>query len=611
MNEDKSNSNPSTEETHTTESNGTEKKDSKETTPPPNQDYEQESIFNIKKPKDIRDGLFNGAGNILKGVVGGAAVLVTAPVKSAYDGYSSGGAFGAAKGFGIGLGVGALGGASMAVGGVMTGAYQIGRGIINTPTSVSASSSGKYWDEETRQWILYNLKEDAERFLHMSDEDYLKQFQSVNVPVTPVGEGIHNPEESQPNYTPSKTVKDTTYYDLLGVKPNATPSEIKKAYYLKARQNHPDRNPDDPEAHTKFQKIGQAYQVLSDEKLRLSYDTQGSDSVDSAATMDSSTLYAMIFGSEKFIPLVGELKLATQMQLASDKDGNSANNPNHQALQDKLLYFKQKKREIQCAVNLSQRLQYYIDCNEDEKAFAEYIKEELHELSSSAFGSTLVKTIGRSYYEYAASALSTFDSLSVSLQQATRSVSRGFAITSEGMKAALTANEVNKIQKKAAQKAVANHANPETNSSTTTPEASAAPSSTPTNDEAGNVPNEEQAKEIEVKFTPEEEALLKQKMEKLAGHMFAVMWYVSESDIRQTLAAVCKRVILDHSVEDVVRLKRCKGLKLLGELFLKSGGSTAAGLNDMKQRVHQQMNPTEAGANPDEAKDKAEEEKTI
>ena len=91
------------------------------------------------------------------------------------------------------------------------------------------------------------------------------------------------------------------------------------------------------------------------------------------------------------------------------------------------------------------------------------------------------------------------------------------------MKAALTANEVNKIQKKAAQKAVANHANPETNSSTTTPEASAAPSSTPTNDEAGNVPNEEQAKEIEVKFTPEEEALLKQKMEKLAGHMFAVM----------------------------------------------------------------------------------------
>lgn len=32
-----------------------------------NQDYEQESIFNVKKPKDIRDGLLNGAGNILKG----------------------------------------------------------------------------------------------------------------------------------------------------------------------------------------------------------------------------------------------------------------------------------------------------------------------------------------------------------------------------------------------------------------------------------------------------------------------------------------------------------------------------------------------------------------
>lgn len=83
-------------------------------------------------------------------------------------------------------------------------------------------------------------------------------------------------------------------------------------------------------------------------------------------------------------------------------------------------------------------------------------------------------------------------------------------------------------------------------------------------------------------------------------------WYVSESDIRQTLAAVCKRVILDHSVEDVVRLKRCKGLRLLGELFLSYGGSTAAGLTDMKQRLHQQMNPNDVNKGE---KEKAAEEK--
>jgi hypothetical protein len=60
-------------------------------------------------------------------------------------------------------------------------------------------------------------------------------------------------------------------------------------------------------------------------------------------------------------------------------------------------------------------------------------------------------------------------------------------------------------------------------------------------------------------------------------------------DIRQTLAVVCKRVILDHSVDDATRAKRCRGLKLLGEFFVASGGSTAAGLGDIRQRLlHQQ-----------------------
>ena len=47
----------------------------------------------------------------------------------------------------------------------------------------------------------------------------------------------------------------------IDIATNATPSEIKKAYYIKAKQNHPDRNMHDPDAHTKFQKIGEAYQV--------------------------------------------------------------------------------------------------------------------------------------------------------------------------------------------------------------------------------------------------------------------------------------------------------------------------------------------------------------
>jgi len=47
-------------------------------------------------------------------------------------------------------------------------------------------------------------------------------------------------------------------------------------------------------------------QILSDEALRANYDASGKDSVESAPKVDPSTLFAMIFGSEKFVPLVGE-----------------------------------------------------------------------------------------------------------------------------------------------------------------------------------------------------------------------------------------------------------------------------------------------------------------
>ena len=62
------------------------------------------------------------------------------------------------------------------------------------------------------------------------------------------------------------------FYAILGVSPDASDADIKKAYRKLARQYHPDQNPGDAAAETKFKEIGEANSVLSDPEQRKEYD---------------------------------------------------------------------------------------------------------------------------------------------------------------------------------------------------------------------------------------------------------------------------------------------------------------------------------------------------
>lgn len=66
------------------------------------------------------------------------------------------------------------------------------------------------------------------------------------------------------------------YYSILGVDRNASEEQIKKAYRKKAMQYHPDKNPGDATAETKFKEAAEAYEVLSDATKKSNYDNYGS-----------------------------------------------------------------------------------------------------------------------------------------------------------------------------------------------------------------------------------------------------------------------------------------------------------------------------------------------
>jgi len=94
-------------------------------------------------------------------------------------------------------------------------------------------------------------------------------------------------------------VKETLFYDRLGVKPDASESEIKKSFYKLAQRWHPDKNPDNKEeAEEKFKEINEAYEVLSDKNKRETYDRYGKEGLSESGfhAGDPFDIFSSFFG---------------------------------------------------------------------------------------------------------------------------------------------------------------------------------------------------------------------------------------------------------------------------------------------------------------------------
>ncbi|CAG8455136.1 13369_t:CDS:2 [Ambispora gerdemannii] len=90
-------------------------------------------------------------------------------------------------------------------------------------------------------------------------------------------------------------MKHTNYYDILGVEPNASDNELKKAYRKLAMKFHPDKNPDQ-NAGDKFKEISHVYDILSDPEKREAYDEYGEDGLSgSGGGLSPEDLFASFF----------------------------------------------------------------------------------------------------------------------------------------------------------------------------------------------------------------------------------------------------------------------------------------------------------------------------
>ena len=516
-------------------------------------DVDFNDVFSLRRPQNVMSGLSSGLQSTGKGVLAGTAALFAAP----YVGAKTEGATGFAKGLAAGIASAVV----LPVVGATVGVTQIVRGAMNTPEAIHEANAGKRWDANTREWVADDLVAESVKLAETTDEAIIEAARErarrngraagMEDVINDAANGASGENDGTDRTT---HVASTEYYDLLGLDPSCSESEIKRAYYLAARRLHPDKNPDDPEASAKFQKVGEAYQVLSDSALRKKYDARGKDGVGEHLFVDASAFFAAIFGSDQMEGLVGRLQLATMAMAGAELRRDET----------RLL---QERRVGRLAIKLAAILDGFDVANPE--AFEARSVSLTKTLSSASYGVPMLKLIGFVYEKQAfefvndpVGGLGTWADLGMRSTAARFEQMRG-RVNSQVSAAQAGWRAFQAFRMGEAEAAAAEKERGEESSSVSGANTSSGDGGESKSNETSDPSSSSSGASAQNRA---EAARLKRQQEAMP-HVVEALWNASALDIERTIRSVCFKVLHDFSVDKKRRAARADALARLGKTF--------------------------------------------
>lgn len=381
-------------------------------------------------------------------------------------------------------------------------------------------------------------------------------------------------------------VRDTIYYDVLGVDPSASDAELKKAYRKGAIRLHPDKNGNDPKAAEKFQELGEAYGVLQNQESRALYDKLGKEGMkinsvgSEASDIDPSEFFTMVFGGDGFKDWFGELSMlkdSTDMAKVFDEDdtdesiggsseitvvGNESNfltsdkdyhkpttlselkEENIKKRNSKLtkeqreelyqLHLEAKRAKQErvetLAAKLVSKLEKYQSVAKQPESLAQFsntLSKEFEDLKIESFGIQLLHLIGKIYSSLAHATILSCKTFGVSkiftsAKRKSGNVKNGFSIIKTALNAQAAVEEMMKQEQE--------------------------------NDPNAELSDEARYRQAEMESN-------------ITGHLLATAWASTKYEVSGILSKVCDRALNDKLLSKVERIKRSEALLYIAKMM--------------------------------------------